>query len=260
MWRPENELGAHRIDTIMHQPCGILPYLPQRSVHLIVTSPPYNVGKEYDKDLSIPQWKEMMHAMLGGAIEVLVDGGRVCVNSTGIGRKPWLPLHHWVREIGEELGFWPTGEIIWFKGHASKISTGWGSWLKPTAPVLRDTHEYVTVLQKTPLRRQKSDVKQATISTEDFLRDTLSVWEIRPAHASRVGHPAPFPEELPSRLINLYTYEGDVVLDPFMGSGTTAMAAKRLRRHYVGYETVPAYIELAKRRIAEVEPNVYTNN
>jgi len=163
----------------------------------------------------------------------LVWGGRVCFNVANLGRKPYIPLHAYLIERFEEMGFLFRGEIIWDKGDAiSGSSTAWGSWKSAVNPILRDQHEYIIVLSKGGFRRERESGKDDTITLEEFLEFTRNVWRFPPESAIRVGHPAPFPEELPYRRIQLYTFKGDVVLDPFVGSGTTAVVAAKLGRHF----------------------------
>ncbi|MBE0409978.1 MAG: site-specific DNA-methyltransferase, partial [Anaerolineales bacterium] len=152
-----------------------------------------------------------------------------------------------------QLGFLMRGEIIWYKGAGAGVSMAWGSWQSAANPVLRDTHEYILVFSKGAFSRKKTDDKENTISKEQFMGWTKSVWSINPESAKQVGHPAPFPVELPYRLIQLYTYQGDVVLDPFMGSGSTAIAAMQSGRNYVGYEIEAKYIRLAEERIDPIK-------
>jgi site-specific DNA-methyltransferase (adenine-specific) len=179
---------------------------------------------------------------------VLVTGGRACVNVANLGRKPYIPLNAFISLMMVEIGFLMRGEIIWDKGSSVGSSTAWGSWLSASNPTLRDVHEYILVFSKGQFKRKKEG-GVSTIERDDFLELTKSVWQFPTESASRVGHPAPFPVELPRRLMELYTFEGDVVLDPFMGSGTTALAALDTGRHYVGYELDEAYAELAQQRI-----------
>src|SRR5690606_21070317 len=148
-----------------------------------------------------------------------------------------------------DAGFLPMGEIIWRKGKGVNGSCAWGSWRSAKAPRLRDLHEYLLVFAKADFARP--DRGESDIGRDEFMEATLSVWDIPPESAKRVGHPAPFPVELAERVIRLYSYVGDVVLDPFLGSGTTAVAALQNSRHYVGYEIAAAYCELAEARIAE---------
>jgi DNA modification methylase len=224
--------------------------LPDNSVHLMVTSPPYNVTKEYDADLSLDEYLRLLGKVFAETYRVLVDGGRACVNVANLGRKPYIPLSDYISRLMIEMGFQMRGEIIWHKRAGAGVSMAWGSWQSASNPVLRDVHEYILVFSKGAFNRPKTDRQVDTITKKQFIKWTKSVWTMNPESAKKVGHPAPFPIELPFRLIQLYTFKGDVVLDPFMGSGTTAIAALRAGRRYIGYETNPEYAQLAERRIA----------
>ncbi|MDH3731729.1 MAG: DNA methyltransferase, partial [Acidimicrobiia bacterium] len=172
------------------------------------------------------------------------------VNVANLGRKPYLPLNHHVADLLTDVGFLLRGEIIWQKAKAAGGSTAWGSWQSAKNPTLRDIHEYVVVACKESFRRIRKG--EDTVDKDDFIASTLSVWNIRPESAKRVGHPAPFPVELPRRLIELYTFAGDLVLDPFIGAGATALAARETGRHFVGFDTDVNYIDLARGRISEL--------
>ena len=247
---PENPLPPSARNQIFQKSSECMDDLPDRSLHLMVTSPPYNVGKDYDDDLSMDEYLELIRRVMSETYRVLVDGGRACVNVANIGRKPYIPLHAYMIQVAAEVGFFMRGEIIWDKG-MSGSSTAWGSWMSPSNPTLRDTHEYILVFQKPPFGRKRSEDRKATISREDFLEHTKSTWSFPPTSAKRAQHPAPFPVELPRRLIDLYTFSGEVVLDSFMGSGATAVAAVELGRSFVGYEISPTYVEIARARISE---------
>jgi len=223
--------------------------LPDRSVHLMVTSPPYNVGKEYDNDLTIGEYRDFLRRVMAEVYRVLVPGGRACINVANLGRRPYLPLHAFLVQDMLELGFLMRGEIIWDKASTASPSTAWGSWCSPRNPTLRDVHEYILVFCKQSFRRPNPFDRRPTISRDEFLEFTKSLWRFPAEVATKVGHPAPFPVELPYRLIQLYTFEGEVVLDPFMGSGTTGIAALKAGRIFVGYEINPEYVALANRRI-----------
>lgn len=226
--------------------------LPDNSVHLMVTSPPYNASKEYDEDLNLDEYLGLMQRVWRETYRVLVPGGRACINVANLGRKPYIPLHAYLVFQMQEVGFLMRGEIIWDKGSSASASTAWGSWRSATNPVLRDVHEYILVFSKETYRR-KRDRRVDTIARDDFLEWTKSVWSFPAVSARKIGHPAPFPEELPHRLIQMYTFGDDVVLDPFAGSGTTCLAARRDGRRFVGYEVNAEYVELARRRLAEIE-------
>jgi modification methylase len=167
-----------------------------------------------------------------------------------LGRKPYIPLHALYYSIHTAAGFLPMGEIIWRKSAGASGSCAWGSWQSAKSPRLRDVHEYLLVFAKQSYSRP--DKGESDIGRDEFLQATLSVWEIGAESAKRVGHPAPFPEALAERVIRLFSYVGDVVLDPFAGSGTTCAVAARHQRRYVGYEIAPEYCKLADQRIASV--------
>ena len=223
--------------------------IPDNSVHLMITSPPYNVGKEYDEDLSLDEYLSLLRNVFTQTHKKLVTGGRACINIANIGRKPYIPLHAWIIEIMLDLGFLMRGEIIWDKSASAGGSCAWGSWMSASNPVLRDFHEYILVFSKDSYSKNKKQVKKDTIERDDFIQWTKSIWTFPAVNAKKIGHPAPFPIELPHRLINLYSYEGDIVLDPFCGSGSTCIAAIQNNRPYIGYDINQDYIDLAEKRI-----------
>lgn len=249
---PENPLPPEAANSIFNSSSEDMGVIPDRSVHLMVTSPPYNVGKQYDDQLSVDEHMALIASVLAETHRVLVSGGRACINIANIGRKPYIPLHAYIIQAASELGFLMRGEIIWDKGMSGQ-STAWGSWRSPANPTLRDTHEYILVFQKPPFGRRKPKDKHATISRDEFLEFTKSIWTFPPMSAKRANHPAPFPVELPRRLIQLYTYSDEVVLDPFMGSGATAIAAVESGRTYIGYELEQEYIDTALSRVNQVQ-------
>jgi len=244
-----NRIPPDQLNRIYGHSSARMSELLENSVALMVTSPPYNVGKDYDEDLTLAEYLEFLGKVLQETHRVLVPGGRVAFNVANLGRKPYIPLNAYIAGLAAEIGFLMRGEIIWVKGKASSGSCAWGSWLSAVNPTLRDMHEYVLIFCKERFDRPEKGC--STIAREDFLSATISVWTIPPESARRVGHPAPFPVALVERLIQLYTFQGDVVLDPFMGSGSTAVAAVRCGRSYIGYEINPAYVATCEQRIAE---------
>jgi DNA modification methylase len=259
---PEEELGPHvenpiPADILNHVICGNAEQMiqvPDSSVHLMVTSPPYNVGKEYDEDLTLPDYLKLLKRVWLEVSRVLVPGGRLCINLANLGRKPYIPMHALVINDAFELGFLMRGEIIWNKGASASASTAWGSWLSAGNPTLRDIHEYILVFSKGMFGRGRISNRRDTIERDDFLEWTKSIWTFPAESAKKIGHPAPFPVELPYRLIQLYSFENEVVLDPFMGSGQTAIAAMRAGRNFIGYELNADYVKLANKRIAQLTP------
>jgi site-specific DNA-methyltransferase (adenine-specific) len=298
-------VSEQQVDWLDHIICGDarrMDAVPDASVQLIVTSPPYNVLKDYtdhDDNLSLEEYLCLLNAVWQECYRVLVPGGRLCVNVANTDRKPYLSL---VSLIDEELRtssqtWLHRGHIIWDKGASAGVSTAWGSFGRSTNPTLRDVHEYITVWSKDRLKL--ADGGETGITGNQFVAWTRSIWrpeeligELEKKIAAKladarkrdkddawiaesiaravwgqatvpgetvwemttesgVAHPAPFPMELPKRVIALYTQPGDVVLDPFMGSGSTAIAAKLTGRHYVGYELSAEYCALAEKRVRE---------
>jgi DNA modification methylase len=236
------------------------------SVALVVTSPPYFAGKEYETELgsgvvpaSYVEYLEMLRDVFAECRRVLEPGGRIVVNVANLGRRPYRSLSADVITIlQDDLGLLLRGEVVWQKQRGATGSCAWGSFRSPVNPVLRDVSERLIIASKGRFDRAKKPAQRTrlglpcepTIAGDEFLEATLDVWEIPAESATRVGHPAPFPVALVERCIQLNTFEGDVVLDPFMGSGTTAVAAVRTGRHYLGYDADPAYVERAEERIA----------
>ena len=247
--KTENALPDDAVNKIFAHSSEKMIELPDNSVHLMITSPPYNVTKEYDENLTLQQYLELIYNVMKETYRVLVDGGRACINVANLGRKPYIPLSDYVGRVMSDIGFNYRGQIIWDKAASAGGSCAWGSWQSASNPSLRDVHEYILVYSKGSLQRKKG---VDTIRKEDFLEWTKSIWKMNTESAKRVKHPAPFPEELPHRLINLYSFENDVVLDPFIGSGTTAVAALKNKRRFVGYDVSEEYCKIANERLAKL--------
>lgn len=235
--------------------------LPNNSVALVVTSPPYFAGKDYEVDgrgpASFGAYLDMLAAFATETYRVLEPGGRLAVNVAGLGRKPYVPLAALLWQVLHAAGLHARGEVVWRKAAGASGSCAWGSWRSAANPVLRDVSERVLVACKPPFARTPSVAARraaglphrSTISRDDFMAATLDVWDIPAERAHRVGHPAPFPVELPRRLIELYTFADDLVVDPFMGSGTTGVAALGCGRRFAGWDLDPTYVALARQRL-----------
>ncbi|MGB6067055.1 MAG: site-specific DNA-methyltransferase [Desulfomonilaceae bacterium] len=246
----ENPIPADRIDRIFCKSSESMDELPDCSVHFMVTSPPYNCGKPYDLDLDLTEYLQFLKRVLVETYRVLIPGGRMAINIAGLGRRPYIALQAHVMMLSIDIGFLPRGGIIWVKAKGKSGSCAWGSWRSASNPTLRDLHEYVLLFSKA--RFDRAQKGNSTIGRDEFLEATTSLWYIPPESPRRVKHPAPFPEALVERLINLYTFEGDIVLDAFIGSGTTAVAALKNSRHFIGYETCPEYVALAEARLTSL--------
>ncbi|MDR4987406.1 MAG: site-specific DNA-methyltransferase [Bacteroidales bacterium] len=254
----ENQCPAELLNTIIHGTAEDMKELPDNSIQLMITSPPYNVSKEYDDDLTLNEYLQLLRNSFKETYRVLINGGRACINVANLGRKPYIPLSDYISQIMIDIGFNMRGEIIWNKAASASPSTAWGSWQSAANPILRDIHEYILVFSKGDYKREKSK-KENSISKQQFMEWTKSIWNMNAESAKRIGHPAPFPEELPYRLIQLYSFVGDIVLDPFIGSGTTAISALKSNRKYIGYDINKDYIQLANTRIAPIKTQIKIN-
>lgn len=253
----ENPAPAECINRIYCKSSENMADLPDNSVHLMVTSPPYNVLKEYDEDMPLADYLGLLHRVFSETFKKMATGGRACINVANLGRKPYIPLHSYIIHIMLDIGYLMRGEIIWNKAASAGGSCAWGSWKSAANPVLRDVHEYILVFSKDSFKLPKKD-RENTITRDEFLEYTKSVWTFNTVSAKKIGHPAPFPEELPARLIKLYTFKNALVLDPFCGSGTTCIAALKNDRNYVGYDIDRAYVELAEKRLESAKISIQT--
>jgi DNA modification methylase len=237
------------------------------SVALVVTSPPYFAGKQYEEELerdgvpsSYLEYLQMLTEVFAECVRTLEPGGRIAVNVANLGRKPYRSLSaDVIRILEHDLGLLLRGELVWQKGEGANGSCAWGSFRSASNPVLRDLSERVIIASKGRFDRARTVAQRAadglphesTLMTDEFMALTLDVWTIPPESARRVGHPAPFPVELPEQLIRLYTFKDDLVLDPFMGSGSALVAAARLGRRYAGYDLDAGYVEIARQRVGQ---------
>ncbi|WP_457559412.1 DNA-methyltransferase [Candidatus Harpocratesius sp.] len=243
---------------IYHSDAQSMLEIPDKTVKLMVTSPPYNVTKEYDENLSLKEYLTLLKNVLTEVYRVLTDNGICAINIANVGRKPYLPLDCYVIQILYDIGFTIKQEIIWNKAASAGTSCAWGSWKSASNPSLRDIHEYIILASKMNTLKPKL-LKKTNFSIEvesksiKFSGSELyqNIWNFGTESARRVNHPAPFRVELPYRIIQLFTNVDDIVLDPFMGSGSTAIASLVSKRQYIGYEINHEYVELANKRIDE---------
>ena len=249
------------LSTVHCQDSRDLSFIPDSTVHLMVTSPPYNVAKDYDEAFSLSEYLTMLRQVFSEVYRVLVPGGRAVINVANLGRKPYVPLNSFIARIMLEIGYLMRGEIIWDKSASVGSSCAWGSFGSASDPVLRDEHEYLLVFSKGTYKLPRSEddgpsPRRDTIRRDSFVECTRSIWRMRTEAAEGIGHPAPFPIELPRRCIEMYSFTNDVVLDPFAGSGTIGVAAVEAMRNYICVEQDPDYCALARKRVGNAHPYI----
>jgi len=234
----------------------VMKELPNNSIHLIVTSPPYNVGMNYkqsDDRKPYLEYLKFLEGVFRECYRVLIRGGRIAVNcpatvlQSASSKMAYLSLD--ICLMLRKIGFLDREWVCWIKGPRGEIlgkSTSWGSWRSPSCPYTRDASEFIIVMDKeTHKREDKKGMND--IAAEEFLLYSSNCWYFPPE--TRKLHPAPFPEELPLRLIKFYTWKDDIVLDPFVGSGTTAVVAKKLGRRFIGIDISEEYCRMARERV-----------
>lgn len=228
--------------------CGdatkVLELLEPNSFNCIFTSPPYNCKVEYDvydDNKSLKEYLEFLNKIFTLCVDKLGEGGHLGIQIANTGRQPYTPLTDFVTTaLFDKIQM--RGEIIWDKQNMTS-ATAWGSFMSPNCPSLRDSHEYIEVFRKEGNRKGISD-----ITKEEFMLFTRAIWNVKPETQLR-EHPAPFPEELARRFIKLYSFVGETVLDPFAGSGTTALVCEKIKRKWIMIELSEKYCELIKKRV-----------
>jgi len=250
--KPENLFPEKYTNKII---CGdsekILKEFPDNSVDLILTSPPYNFGLDYEKLEDAIRWEhyfDKLFRIFKECIRILKFGGRIAINIQPL-FSDYIPTHHIISDFFRGEGLIWRNEIIWEKNNYNCKYTAWGSWKSPSSPYFKYTWEFIEVFAKGDIKKEgKRD--NADITEEEFKRWTVAKWSIAPEKdMKKYGHPAMFPEELAYRIIKLFSFKGDLVLDPFNGAGTTTVAAKKLGRRYVGIDISHEYCEVAERRL-----------
>ncbi len=226
-------------------------FIPEGSVDLIVTSPPYNVQVEYgahEDDMSYDAYLEFCERWMRNCFRWLKRDGRFCLNvPLDKNRGGQQSVGADLTTLAKRIGFRYHSTIIWNEGNISR-RTAWGSWLSASAPYVIAPVELIIVLYKEQWKKC-SGSGQSDITSEEFIEWTNGLWTFNGESKKKIGHPAPFPIELPKRCIKLFSFVGDIVLDPFAGSGTTLIAGMMYNRRVIGIEIDPNYCELAKQRI-----------
>jgi DNA modification methylase len=251
-----NEIPDGYTNTVL---CGdaeqVLKALPDNCVDLVFTSPPYNFGLAYGSTGDEDAWEsyfQKLFAVLDECVRVLVFGGRIVVNVQPL-FSDYIPSHHLVsRHLMEKRLIWK-GEILWEKNNYNCKYTAWGSWKSPASPYLKYTWEFLEIFSKGDLKKAGSP-ENADITADEFKEWVVARWSIAPERKMKeLGHPAVFPEALATRVLKLFSFSGDVILDPFNGVGTTTAVARRLRRRALGIDIDPGYCETARRRMEAEE-------
>ena len=238
--------------------CGdseeILRDLPDNCIDIVFTSPPYNFGLSYDNASDdADHWEDYfkkLFVIFDQCIRVLKHGGRLVVNIQPL-FSDYIPAHHFISSHMTGHGMIWKGEILWEKNNYNCKYTAWGSWKSPSSPYLKYTWEFLEIFCKGDLRKTGAK-DNVDITGDEFKKWVYAKWAIAPERKmSEYGHPAMFPEELVRRVLLLFSYQGDIVLDPFMGVGTTGLVAAQLNRHYVGIDVSKAYCEVARSRLRQ---------
>ena len=239
--------------------CGnaekILQRIPDRSVDIIVTSPPYNFGQSYagDPHDDTHEWNDyfsQLFTIWQECVRILKPGGRFAVNIQPL-FSDYIPTHHIISSQLLKLGLLWKAEILWEKNNYNAKYTAWGSWRSPSMPYLKYTWEFIEIFDKET--HKKAGLKEnIDITDEEFKEWVIGKWSIPPEiRMKEYGHPAMFPEEIPRRILKLFSYRGDLVLDPFNGAGTTTLAAWKNARRFIGIDISPQYCQKAIERIEQ---------
>tara|TARA_B100000029_G_scaffold466006_1_gene501103 strand:+ start:780 stop:1694 length:915 start_codon:yes stop_codon:yes gene_type:complete len=231
----------------------ILKKLPDNCIDIIVTSPPYNFGLDYSGHVDTDVWKnyfDTLFQIFDECIRVVKYGGRIVVNVQPL-FSDYIPSHHIISNFFFNKGLIWKGEVLWEKNNYNCKYTAWGSWKSPSSPYLKYTWEFLEIFCKGNLKKSgnKEDID---ISDEEFKSWVNAKWALAPqSNMSKYGHPAMFPVKLVERVLKLFSYKNDIVLDPFNGAGTTTLVAHQLKRRYLGIDISKDYCKTAKTRIKE---------
>lgn len=232
----------------------VLKKLPDNCIDLVFTSPPYNFGLDYEAHNDTDNWKlyfETLFSIFDECIRVVKYGGRIIINIQPL-FSDYIPAHHIISNYFFNKGLIWKGEILWEKNNYNCKYTAWGSWKSPSSPYLKYTWEFLEVFCKGSLKKS-GDAHNVDIDAEEFKSWVNAKWSIAPERdMKKYGHPAMFPEKLVERVLKLFSFKGDVVLDPFNGVGTTTLVSCKLSRKYLGIDVSKEYCKVAKERLKTV--------
>ena len=232
----------------------VLKKLPDNCIDLIFTSPPYNFGLDYESNGDAQYWDNYflkLFEIFKECIRVLKYGGRISVNIQPL-FSDYIPSHHIISNFFMSNKMIWRGEIIWEKNNYNCKYTAWGSWKSPSNPYLKYTWEFIEIFAKGTLKKE-GDREKADITADEFKKWVVAKWSIAPErNMKNYNHPAMFPEELATRVIKLFSFENDIVLDPFNGAGTTSFVAKSFKRRYLGIDISKEYCKVAENRLLKI--------
>jgi DNA modification methylase len=255
--KTNNEIDKKHVDKIFcADSLEKLKKFPDNCIDLIFTSPPYNFGLDYEGEYEdTSKWKdylEKLFAIFDECVRVIKYGGRIVVNIQPL-FSDYIPSHHLLSNYFFKKGLIWKGEILWEKNNYNCKYTAWGSWMSPSNPYLKYTWEFLEVFCKGQLKKE-NEGKISDLSADDFKKWVVGKWSIAPEKKMKeYGHPAMFPEQLAERVIKLFSYQEDIILDPFNGVGTTTFVAKKLNRKYIGIDISNEYCEIAKKRMNKLD-------
>jgi len=249
------------IDTIIYGDCvNTLKKFPENFVHLIITSPPYNVGKEYknhNDKLPYNNYLDWLYNVWIETKRVLVDGGRICVNVPSVTADgEYKPLFADIIHQMKDIGMIMRGDILWYKQAISK-RTAWGSFMSPSNPYVVQPYEFILVFSKGK-RKLEGNKEDIDITRGEFIEFSNSFWYITPETKNK-NHPAPFPQKLAYRLIKFYSYKGNIILDPFGGTGTVAIVSKMNNRKYIYIDNCLEYCQMALNEINSLPMHIFSD-
>lgn len=239
--------------------CEVLKQMPDNCIDIIFTSPPYNFGLDYHQNQDDKYWDEYFHqlfAIFTQCIRVLKYGGRILINIQPL-FSDYIPTHHIISNFFLQQKMIWKGEILWEKNNYNCKYTAWGSWKSPSNPYLKYTWEFIEIFCKGSLKKEGNSAN-IDISAEEFKQSVIARWSIAPEKdMQKWGHPAMFPEKLVEKALKLFSYQEDIVLDPFNGVGTTSLVAKKLNRKYIGIDISPQYCKKAEERIIDIKTDLF---
>lgn len=252
----DNEINKTFINKIhCADSLDIIKKFPDNCIDIVLTSPPYNFGINYENTSDVNIWDDYFDKLFNifrECIRVLKDSGRIIINVQPM-YSDYIPTHHLISNFFLKEGLIWKGEIIWEKNNYNCKYCTWGSWKSPSSPYLKYSWEFIEIFCKNSLKKE-GDKNNIDIESEEFKKWVYGKWSIAPErNMKKYNHDAMFPEELVKRLLKLFSYKNDIILDPFNGAGTTTKVAKQLNRKFIGIDISEEYCKTAENRLKEIK-------